>query len=279
METAVQRALANKGALGMTCNSLMLHKALYGGLPEQPPAPLEDIIDSAVKTGADLSQVVAWNYASSREILAKRTPIPAVLHGRLSIDRQAEERPPLPRTSEGHWLDETVAGIEGHIQAMTAVRDELAAQARPPLALLDAAFADPEGIAIGAELNKAFAAALNQPLPPIEVPPGQTLSRAERLAIREEQRQARYRQARWAAWDTLHRYHPERHNAILRGAMVSALLSGGSDAAVWQAGEKTPDGRLPGIGHKAVEALREIGLLAEASGDGAGLLRDARNGC
>ena len=76
METAVQRALANKGALGMTCNSLMLHKALYGGLPEQPPAPLEDVIDSAVKTGADLSQVVAWNFASSREILAKRTPIP-----------------------------------------------------------------------------------------------------------------------------------------------------------------------------------------------------------
>ena len=158
---------------------------------------------------------------------------------------------------------------------MTALRDEMAAQARPPLALLDAAFADPEGIAIGAKLNKAFAAALNQPLPTLEVPPGQGLSRASRLAIREEQRQARYRQARWAAWDTLHRYHPERHNAILRGAMASALLSGGSDTAVWQAGEKTPSGRLPGIGHKAVEALREIGLLAELREAGQGLLRDA----
>jgi len=285
METAVQRAVANKGALGMTCNSLMLHKALFGGLPQQPPAPLEDIIDSAVKTGADLSQVVDWNYASSREILQSRTPIPAVLHGRLSINREAEERPPLPRISEGHWLDETVAGIEGHIRAMTMLRDEMAAQARPPLALLEAAFADPEGIAIGAELNKAFAAALNQPLPPIEAPPGQTLSRVARLAIREEQRQARYRQARWAAWDTLHRYHPERHSAILRGAMVSALLSGGSDAAVWQAGERLDKfgdrfgqvsaGREPGIGHKTIEALREIGLLAEIQETEQGLLRDA----
>jgi hypothetical protein len=100
------------------------------------------------------------------------------------------------------------------------------------------------------------------------------LSRAERLAIREEQRQARYRQARWATWDTLHRYHPERHSAILRGAMVSALLSGGSDAAVWQAGEKTTDGRLPGMGHKAVAALREVGLLESIRESERGLLRD-----
>jgi hypothetical protein len=80
----------------MYCNSLMLNKALFGGLPEQPPAPLEDIIDSAVKTGADLSQVVAWNYANSREILESGAPIPAVLHKRLSLDRTADERPPRP---------------------------------------------------------------------------------------------------------------------------------------------------------------------------------------
>src|SRR5690606_15591486 len=69
LETAVAQAIANQGALGMYCNSLMLNKALYGRLPDNPPAPLEDIIDSAVKTGADLSQVVSWNYANSREIL------------------------------------------------------------------------------------------------------------------------------------------------------------------------------------------------------------------
>ncbi|MBK8934865.1 MAG: hypothetical protein IPM76_21640 [Chloroflexi bacterium] len=243
MDTAVNRALANKGALGMYCNSLMLNKALFDGLPEQPPAPLEDIIDSAVKTGADLSQVVAWNYANSREILDSGTPIPAVLHKRLSLDRTAEERPPRPRFSTDHWLDETVAGIEGHIEKMTAVRDEMAAAAKPPLALLEAAFAEPETIIIGAGLNKTFAAALREPLPPITALNGETLTKAQRAAIRQAQQQARYERARRAVWDSLHHHHPERHNAILRGAMVSALLSGGSDAAVWQAGEKERSGR------------------------------------
>jgi hypothetical protein len=32
-ETAVAQAIANQGALGMYCNSLMLNKALYGRLP------------------------------------------------------------------------------------------------------------------------------------------------------------------------------------------------------------------------------------------------------
>jgi hypothetical protein len=275
METAVTRALANKGALGMYCNSLMLNKALFGGLPEQPPAPLEDIIDSAVKTGADLSQVVGWNYDNSREILESRTPIPAVLHRRLSVDRTAETPPPSPRLSDGHWLDQTVWGIEAHIERMTSIRDEMAAEARPPLALIQAAFAEPEAITIGGTLNKTFAALLNEPLPPIQVQPGESLSQSERAAIRQAQRQARYERARWAVWDTLHQYHPDRHSAILRGAMVSALLSGGSDAAVWQAGEKTEEGtRLPGIGHKSVEALREIGLLENIRESEMGLLRE-----
>ncbi|MBK7920370.1 MAG: hypothetical protein IPJ94_29800 [Chloroflexi bacterium] len=95
MDTAVQRALANKGALGRYCNSLMLNKALFDGLPEQPPAPLEDIIDSAVKTGADLSQVVAWNYANSRDSGGRRAH-PGCPAQRLSLDRTAENGRPAP---------------------------------------------------------------------------------------------------------------------------------------------------------------------------------------
>lgn len=288
MATAVQRALANKGALGMYCNSLMLNKAVLGGLPEQPPAPLEEIIDSAVKTGADLSQVVQWNYADSRALLERGAPIPAVLHERLSIEwGAADERPPLPRASDDHWLDRTEAGIRGHIRAMQTTRDEMAAAARPPLALLAAAFADPESIAIGAGLNKAFAAVLHEPLPPIVAAPGQRLRRAEREALFAQRKQERFDRARWAAWDYLHRYHPDRHSAILRGGMVSALLSGGSDAAVWLPGEKVEDGhfddgrrpsalsagRLPGIGHKSIVALREIGLLEDVQETGGGLAR------
>ncbi|MCI0579453.1 MAG: hypothetical protein L0331_25040, partial [Chloroflexi bacterium] len=116
MDAAVLRAITNQGALGMYCNSLMLNKALFGRLPDDPPAPLEAIIDGAVKTGSDLSQVVKWNYANSRRILEQRIPIPGLLHDRLSVDwSDKENRPPSPRWSGmggnvPYWLDRLEQG-------------------------------------------------------------------------------------------------------------------------------------------------------------------------
>ncbi len=160
MAAAMERAIANQGALGMYCNSLMLNKALFGRLPDNPPAPLEDIIDSAVKTGADLSQVVLWNYANSWDILANNTPIPAILHERLSVDRRDKEnRPPHPRLSQDHWLDRLEQGVKAHIQAMHEKRDELVGQTQPPPALFENV--TEEDVRLGAGLNQAFAAALN----------------------------------------------------------------------------------------------------------------------
>ena len=254
METAVAQAIANQGALGMYCNSLMLNKALYGRLPDNPPAPLEDIIDSAVKTGADLSQVVSWNYANSREILESHIPIPAVLHQRLSIDwSDKENRPPLPRASgiagsEAHWLDRLEAGVKAHIQMMQQKRDELVAQARPPQVVLDAALADPEAVKLGAGLNKAYAAALR-------------MGKGQHTNVLER--------AKYATEDYLAHFPPERRGTILLGALASVYGKdeGGADTAVWLAGGKEEIGQSQlGIGqtsiaHQTIEALREIGLL------------------
>ncbi|MBK8988383.1 MAG: hypothetical protein IPM39_20340 [Chloroflexi bacterium] len=259
MESAISRAIANQGALGMYCNSLMLNKALYGRLPgngalPNPPAPLEDIIDSAVKTGADLSRVVSWNYANSREILESRTPIPAILHKRLSIDwSDKEKRPPLPRASgmaggELHWLDRLEGGVKAHIQAMQAKRDELVSQARPPQVVVDAALADSGAVELGAGLNKAYAAALR-------MGKGQYANVLER--------------AKAAAENYLAHFPPERRGSILLGALASVYgkEDGGSDTAVWLSGDKrTRDQTQPDIGaspiaHHTIEALREIGLL------------------
>ena len=256
METAVEQAIANQGALGMYCNSLMLNKALYGRLPDNPPAPLEDIIDSAVKTGADLSQVVSWNYANSREILESRIPIPAILHKRLSLDwSDKENRPPLPRVSgmagrEAHWLDRLEAGVKAHIQAMQAKRDDLAAQARPPQAVLDAALADPEAVKLGAGLNKAYTAALR-------------MGKGQHANVLER--------AKYAAEDYLAHFPPERRGAILLGALASVYgkEDGGMDTAVWLSRSKEETSKsLPGIGqssiaHKTIETLQRIGLLDE----------------
>ncbi|MAU00662.1 MAG: hypothetical protein CL608_26250 [Anaerolineaceae bacterium] len=249
METAVAQAIANRGALGMYCNSLMLNKALYGRLPDNPPAPLEDIIDSAVKTGADLSQVVSWNYAKSREILESGIPIPSLLHKRLSIDwSDRENRPPLPRATgmagrSAHWLDRLEARVKAHIEALQQRRDDLTGQARPPQAVLDAVKGDPEGVKLGAGLNKAYAAALR-------MDKGQYTNALER--------------AKAAAEDYLAHFLPERRGAILLGALASVYgkEDGGADTAVWLAGGKVEQGQLQsGIAHQTIGILRQIGLL------------------
>lgn len=255
MEEAISRAIANQGALGMYCNSLMLNKALYGRLPATPPAPLEDIIDSAVKTGADLSQVASWNYANSREILESGAPIPALLHKRLSMDwSDKENRPPHPRMSgiagnKSHWLDRLEQGVKTHIQVMRQKRDELAAQARPPQMVLDVALANPETVKLGAGLNKAYTAALSMGKK------GQHTNVLER--------------AKAAAEDYLAHFPPERRGVILLGALASVYgkEDGGVDTAVWLAGSKEEPGKSrrdvvqSSIAHQTVEALRVAGLL------------------
>jgi hypothetical protein len=253
MDVAIERALANRGALGMYCNSLMVNKAIFDRLPDNPPAPLEEIIDGAVKTGADLSRVVAWNYDNSRQILEARTPVPALLHGRLSVDyADRESRPPSPIASQDHWLDRLEAGVRAHIREMEARRDELVAWARPPEVLFESVSGEPEAVALGAKLNQTYAWALKRS------PAG------ERLEV-----------ARRAVEDYLAHFPPGRREAVVRGALVSAYLSERpvSDGGVWLAGIKGESGqRAPGVGHLTAGALREIGLLDEVTETESGLL-------
>jgi hypothetical protein len=253
MNMAIERALANRGALGMYCNSLMVNKALFERLPDNPPAPLEEIIDGAVKTGADLSRVVAWNYDNSRQILEARIPVPALLHGRLSVDYTAwENRPPSPIASRDNWLDRLEAGVRGHIRELEARREELVARARPPDVLFASVESEPDAVALGARLNQTYAWALKRS------PPGEGLEAARR-----------------AVEDYLTHFPPGRRQAVLRGALVSAYLSERpvSDGAVWLAGVNVEAGqRAAGVGHWTAAALREIGLLDEVMEIEEGLL-------
>ncbi|MBK9052035.1 MAG: hypothetical protein IPL78_14335 [Chloroflexi bacterium] len=240
MAAAMERAIANQGALGMYCNSLMLNKALFGRLPDNPPAPLEDIIDSAVKTGADLSQVVLWNYANSWDILANKTPIPAILHERLSVDRQDKEnRPPLPRLSQDHWLDKLEQGVKAHIQTISEKRDELVKQTQPPPALFENVAE--EDVRLGAGLNQAFAAALNiHKKKSKRQPPA-----ANGLGTPRSVPLTAIDHARQATEDYLAHFPPHRWGGILRGALVSVYQpeERGSDAAAWLGGERDEEGK------------------------------------
>ncbi|HFC12901.1 MAG TPA: hypothetical protein ENJ56_08665, partial [Anaerolineae bacterium] len=218
MQAALERTVANQGVLGMYCNALMLHQGLYGTTPATLPAPLEDVIDSAVKTGADVSKVREWCFEHSRQILASRQPIPLPLQRRLNIDKTlpADQRPSRPSHlgAETHWLAQLQTGLQQHITAITTQRDELVAHARPPQALFEAVANDAEGAALGREFNRRFGAALHQ---------GGMLTK--------------FSQARRSAEDYLSHFAPAMQRRILRGALASVYNDEGnavkSDAAVW----------------------------------------------
>lgn len=247
MDTAIARAIANQGALGMYCNSLMLSKALFDKLPDAPPAPLEDVIDSAVKTGADLSAIVQWNYDYTRTILEQRTPIPALLTRRLSIDRSdLDNRPPSPRLTDDHWLSHLEGGIRNHIGWVQQQRDELMALARPPQALFDAVEFDVEALQLGRGLNQTFAAALARK-DSAETNPSSRLSRACK-----------------AVENYLSYWPPATQQRILLGALASAYEgeSNVSDVAAWLAGSAESDW-FPNfsIAQQTIAALKSITLL------------------
>ena len=254
MDTTIDRALANKGALGMTCNSLMLQKALFDGLPKDPPAPLEEIIDSAVKTGADLSQVVLWNYAKSRALLEQGVKMPALLWRRLSYDRNdPENRPPAPQPTTDHWLDRLEKGIKQHIGGMLERRNELMAQAMPPPQLFERMADEAEMVRLGRRLNQVFAGALNQK--------------------RKSDGQVPIQQARLRVERFLSHFPPSQQRRILLGALVSVHEGEmpASDAVAWLSGDR----EVPAdesISHRTIQALREIGILDELIETAAGII-------
>jgi len=134
----------------------------------------------------------------------------------LSADWSDEENRPSPRrsgvagssvaTGNAHWLDRLEAGVQAHIVDMKEQRDGLAAQARPPEAVIQAALADPEMVALGTGLNQRFAAILNSK------DKGQYQSVLER--------------ARLGVVDYLSYFPPAQRQRILLGALGSSVYGG-----------------------------------------------------
>ncbi len=249
MDETIERAKANAGGLGMYCNLLMLSKAVYGGLPKNPPAPLEDFIDSAVKTGADVSPGREWCYDASQKIIQSGKPVPRLLVGRLSASRY--DKAAVPVTTD-HWLDKLTGIVRTHIDNFRAQRDRLVKQTMPPATLFDHAFNADEREYLGAGIafNKLYSKVRGKLLHGKKG--NERLTEADMTTIR----------CNLDAF--LKRYDESERGAILRGAMVATYLSDEpSDAALWLLGEKTEQGHAPGMAQKTMQALREIGLLDE----------------
>ena len=123
MKGTMAQALANGGILGYYCNMLMIAVAIFGKLPETLPARLEDVIDSTVKTGEDITKVGEW-CDQYRDLLKKTVQVPKFLKKRLDKDAN---------TTEDHWLDIIGARINVHIRGIKSARDAIMAKCEPPM--------------------------------------------------------------------------------------------------------------------------------------------------
>jgi hypothetical protein len=131
MAPAIEQAKKNRGALGAYCNMLLLTKAVYGRLPNQLPARLEDVIDGSVKSFRDLTPVLAWVNAAASAIVRQGKRIPAPLRHRIEPSLPNDDQQTV-RFTDNHWIDSLITVAQSHIDMYQANLDALATQAQPP---------------------------------------------------------------------------------------------------------------------------------------------------
>jgi hypothetical protein len=230
----------------------MLCKAIYGRLPAQLPATLEDVIDGSVKTGLDLAPVKQWNQmAIARMVKHGQTSpnraMPAVL-----LDRLPAWLRPQAIPAERHWLDALASALEQHKAQYWADVEALATEACPPIEVFELGR---EWLPIGKELR-------------------QTYSRIMRQAAADSDLgdDAVFAAARSASETFLGQWPVEKQLYVLLGAAAYLYAQGPQngepvrDGLLWQLGEPRAGeeaGRLPGIANMTIQALRHVGLLGE----------------
>ena len=257
MSSTIRRAAANRGTLGAFCNVTMLCQAIYGRLPENLPATLEDVIDGSVKTGLDLSPVQAWNQMALTRM---------VKHGQENSNRAMPEalleRLPVwlreqAVAAESHWLDILAAAMEMHKAQYWADVEALATEACPPLELFEHGR---DWLPIGKELRQVYSRAIRQA---INVNEGDDTvfdaARAASEAFLNQWPAGKRGNVLIGAAAYLYAQGPQAHPEQGRGNGEPVR-----DALIWQLGEKREArGREPGIAQFTLEALRQIGLLGE----------------
>ena len=271
LRPTIFRAFANRGLLGGYVNVMMICQALYGRLPDQLPATLEDVIDGSVKTGLDLTPVRRWNKMALKRMVQHgqtnpKRAVPQALLDRLPpwLREQAQVADP---TSNPHWLDTLVAAIENHKAAYWADVEALAMEACPPLELFEQGR---EWLAVGKELRRVYSQALRQAAHNLEQCPHLTDDeRQEAIFAAGRQASVRY----LAQWEG-------RQAHVLLGAAAYLYVQGADangpvrDGLLWQLGQPQAGGtgREQGIAHQFMAALRRIGLLGEPTWTSEGLV-------
>ena len=260
LQPTILRAFANRGLLGGYVNVMMICQALYGRLPAQLPATLEDVIDGSVKTGLDLTPVRRWSQMALRQMVrhGRRNPergMPQALLERLPPWLQ-EQAQVADSGSNPHWLDTLVTAIENHKAAYWADVEALAMDACPPLELFEQGR---EWLAVGKELRRVYGQAIRQAAANLDHDPHLT---------DDERQEAIFNAARRASEGYLAQWDEQRSQALVGAAAYLYVHGPDSEGAVrdgllWQLGrpQGSGRGRERGIAHQMIAALRQIGLL------------------
>jgi hypothetical protein len=260
MDSTIARARQNRGALGMYCNALLLARALYGVLPSQPPAPLEDVIDGSVKTGTDLEAVKAWCLTASRRIIETRKPVPARLQDRLSLVKEKEKAPLVPVTSTDHWFDDLINAIEEHIRYIEVERDHLMAQTVPPLEVFTVGYQSASRLHAGARLNQIYTSCL----------PWARRRRNSNAKQHIDEILEKAHQTTIQYLQQISQGDVQAQSELLLAAATHYYSNPahiGHDESIWQVGAKNPHTgiRERGIAQQMMQALREAGVLNQLS--------------
>lgn len=239
MQFAINRAIANSGALGMYCNMLMVMVAVHGQLPRNLHLPLEVIIDATVKDGRDVSSAKDWCYFKAGEMLARGVHIPHLVADKFAGLIGKDKAFAL---TIDHWLDKLERATSGHIQYMERLRDSAMSQCVMPaelsahvLEMADARYGDGFLRVYNAIMAEQIRHSGGQPKP-------------------EHHERARQRCEAYVKTSGANVLE------ILVGALSAANHGDQNDTACWQL---PAEGCDEGFAQLTIQALRLVGLLME----------------
>jgi hypothetical protein len=274
MRLTICRAVNNAGVLGAHCNVLMLCKAIYGRLSTKLPATLEAVIDSSVKSGANLKPVKKWNKMAAQRMVAHgqrdgQYAIPVALVNRLPkwLFNSA-------RRAKGHWLDSLVMAMEMHKAQYSAEVETLAAEACPPLVVFEQGR---DWLHVGQELRQIYANIMRQTdrsamAVAFDALADEADETADGAAADPQATNELFDRAAAACETFLQQWPADRRHLVLLGAMAYLYAEGPEkgeatrDAVLWQLGQQRQGelpGREPGLAQASLRALRRVGLLGE----------------
>jgi hypothetical protein len=264
MSSTIHRAAANRGVLGGYCNVAMLCRAVYGRLPAQLPATLEEVIDGSVKSGLDLTPVKEWSRMAVARMVKHGQSNPERAMPAVLLDRLPAWLRPQARPAERHWLDTLANALERHKAQYWADVEALATEACPPIEVFEHGR---EWLPIGKELRRVYSSVMRRA-----------------VADSDMADDAAFTAARAASEAFLQQWPAEKQTYVLLGAAAYQYARGPQngepvrDSLLWQLGEPRAGdneegrsaGRLPGIANLTIQALRRVGLLGEPVWTGVG---------